>query len=85
MNKLKRKFTLWGFGERLSKNGLYDDMVTYDYYVLLNNNKYLRVSSENLTNCIEKYNDDIRYIFQDKDRIVVDKEFIIENEVGDKQ
>lgn len=83
MNKLKRKFRLWGFGEKLSKNGMYDDIATYDYYVLLNDGKYLRIYSEDLTECIKKYNDDIRYIFQDKDRIVVDKEFIIENEVGD--
>lgn len=83
MNKLKRKFRLWNFGKNLSENGIYDNIKTCDYYVLLNNNKYLRIYSGDLTECIKKYNDDIRYIFQDKDRIVIDKEFIIENEVDD--
>ena len=84
MIKLKRKFRLWNFGKNLSKNGIYDNINTYDYYVLLNNNTYLRIYRGDLTECIKKYNDDIRYIFQDKDRIVVDKEFIIENDVDDK-
>lgn len=80
MNKLKRKFRLWDFGKNLSKNGIYDSINTYDYYVLLNNGEYLRIYKGDLTDCIKKYNDNIRYIFRDKDRIVVDKEFIIEDE-----